>query len=273
MILAASEADPAPPPAVDERVEPRWRVAAASVRGASHERTGQPCQDAHRWEVLPGGILTAAVADGAGSALLAEVGASLAAEATVAAVRDAAADRQTRVCEEEWPSILGVALETARAAVEAEAARREVAVGDLATTLLVLIVMPEIAAAAHIGDGAAVVADDSGNLFPLALPQNGEYANETTFLTSPAALERVSVTLWRGKVGHVAAFSDGLQRLSLRLPEGTPHGPFFAPLFRFIADVPEEADAQSQLAEFLGSGRVRARADDDLTLLVAARVG
>ena len=28
-------------------------------------------------------------------------------------------------------------------------------------------------------------------------------------------------------------FSDGLQRLALKLPEGTPHAPFFTPLFRF----------------------------------------
>lgn len=50
----------------------RWRVAAASVRGTTHEKTGQPCQDAHCWEQLPESVLVAAVADGAGSAALGE---------------------------------------------------------------------------------------------------------------------------------------------------------------------------------------------------------
>ena len=273
MLPAAPHADPAPPPAGEEGPEPRWRVAAASVRGSGHERTGQPCQDAHCWQLLPGGILTAAVADGAGSALLAEVGASLAAQAAVAAVRDATADGPSPACEDAWPSLLAGALAAARAAVEGEADRREVPPRDLASTLIVLAVMPELAAAAHIGDGAVVVADNAGNLVPLTLPQNGEYANETTFLTSPAAMERASITLWRGRAMRIAAFSDGLQPLSLRLPAATPHAPFFSPLFRFIAEMPDEGVAQAQLAAFLGSGRVRARADDDLTLLLAARAG
>ena len=245
---------------------PRCAAPVTSGRGSrARTRTaGSGCRE---------GILTAAVADGAGSAILAEVGASLAAQAAVAAVRDASADGQTQVSEEDWPSILAGALEAARAAVESEADRREVPSRDLACTLIVLVAMPKIAAAAHIGDGAAVVADDAGNLVPITLPQNGEYANETTFLTSPAALERASVTLWRGTATRVAAFSDGLQRLSLRLPAGTPHAPFFSPLFRFIAEMPDEAVAQAQLAAFLGSGRVRARADDDLTLLLAALAG
>jgi Protein phosphatase 2C len=271
--MLAEAPHPAPSLAVEAAREPRWRVAAASVRGAAHERAGQPCQDAHCWELLPGGILAAAVADGAGCARLAEVGASRAARAAVTAVRDAVLREELREYEEVWPSILAGALEAARTAVEDEAERRKVPPRELATTLIVLVAMPEAVAAAHVGDGAVVVADEAGNLVPLALPQNGEYANETTFLTSPAALERASVTLWRGSAARIAAFSDGLQRLSLRLPAGTPHAPFFSPLFRFIAETPDEAAAQAQLAAFLESGRVRARADDDLTLLLAALAG
>ena len=58
----------------------RWQATAASVRGTSHEKTGQPCQDAHRWEILPGAILVAAVADGAGSASLGDMGAQVGAD-------------------------------------------------------------------------------------------------------------------------------------------------------------------------------------------------
>jgi serine/threonine protein phosphatase PrpC len=61
----------------------QWRVVAASVRGKSHERAGQLCQDAHYWETLPEGILISAVADGAGSAVLGKVGAIVAAQTAV----------------------------------------------------------------------------------------------------------------------------------------------------------------------------------------------
>ena len=60
---------------------PTWRALGASVRGTSHEKTGQPCQDAHCLELLPDGSLVAAVADGAGSAALGEVGAGVVADA------------------------------------------------------------------------------------------------------------------------------------------------------------------------------------------------
>src|SRR5688572_17030964 len=55
-----------------------WRVVAASVRGTGHEKTNLPCQDAHGWEDIEGGWLVAAVADGAGSAPLAQEGAEVA---------------------------------------------------------------------------------------------------------------------------------------------------------------------------------------------------
>ena len=65
---------------------PEWRVAAASVCGVSHTKINRPCQDAYDWVILPGGILVAAVADGAGSATLAELGAGLAARTAIEAI-------------------------------------------------------------------------------------------------------------------------------------------------------------------------------------------
>ena len=44
-------------------------------------------------------------------------------------------------------------------------------------------------------------------------------------------------------------------------------------MFRFIAAAEDEVKANADLAAFLGSGRVQSRADDDLTLLLAALVG
>ena len=66
--------------------EVAWRVVAASAAGSAHLARGLPCQDAWAWRCLPTGPLLAAVADGAGSAARAELGAALAVEAVMDAL-------------------------------------------------------------------------------------------------------------------------------------------------------------------------------------------
>lgn len=253
---------------------PQWRVMAASVRGAGHEKTGQPCQDAFCWRVLSGeeggsGVLLAAVADGAGSASLAEVGSSIAARAAVQALCDSALPTGDEH-DEGWKDRLAAALRAARAEVEAEARSGNVAACEMATTLIVAAATRELVAAAQVGDGALVVGDGQGNITALTVPQSGEYINETTFLVSPNALESAQAVVWRQDVTQLALFSDGLQMLALAMPQGAPHGPFFAPLFRFAAGACDEQAAGERLARFLASPRIRERTHDDVTLLLAS---
>ena len=127
-------------------------------------------------------------------------------------------------------------------------------------------------AAAQVGDGVAVVGDRTGNVTALTAPQRGEYANETIFLVSPQALDTAQTILWQGTVANIAMLSDGLQMLALNLGEGKPHPPFFSPLFNFMADVKNEAEAKEQLGGFLRSPKITDRTDDDLTLLLATLV-
>jgi hypothetical protein len=163
------------------------------------------------------------------------------------------------------------ALQAAQAALDTEAQTRAVKKRELATTLILVVATPHLVAALQVGDGAAVVEDGTGTLLALVTPSSGEYINETTFLTSPEALQTAQVGVWHGVARHIAAFSDGLQMLALQMPAGLPHAPFFTPLFRFMAGVTDATDAQEQLAAFISSARVRERTDDDITLLLAAR--
>jgi hypothetical protein len=116
------------------------------------------------------------------------------------------------------------------------------------------------------------VADADDKIIALTSPQSGEYINETIFLTSPDYLSAVQFAFRRCDVRSVAVLSDGLQMLALQMPDGNPHAPFFAPLFRFIAKSKDEQAAQEQLVEFLNSPRVQARTDDDITLFLAALI-
>lgn len=159
-----------------------WRVVAASVRGTSHERTGQECQDAHRWQVAGKGLLLAAIADGAGSASLGGLGAETAARAALESLVNCGGS--TAAGDAQWTAHLRAALLAARYAVEEQAAARGETPRELATTLILLVATPAWAVAAQIGDGAALLRAESGELFSLTQPPSDEYINQTTFLVS-----------------------------------------------------------------------------------------
>ncbi len=246
----------------------QWQVVAASICGKSHEKLGQLCQDAHHWEVLPEGVVVAAVADGAGSAVLGKVGAIVATQTAIETI-SSNQDMPSSSDEAGWQLRLRDALVAAKIAVEAEALACQVKARDLATTLIVAIASPSLIAAAQIGDGVIVVSDRQGNLIALTTPQRGEHINETTFLVSPNALDIAQIVLWHGATASLAIMSDGLQMLALEINQGKPHAPFFNPLFRFLAEVTDETEAEEQLVALLRSERITKLADDDLTLLVA----
>jgi hypothetical protein len=152
------------------------------------------------------------------------------------------------------------ALLAARSALEPDLAER-------ATTLLVAAVTPSLIATAQIGDGAIVVRR-CGVLEVPAAVERGEYLNETCFLTSSGWLaEARTAVVPAAGVDAVAGMTDGLQLLAFDLAAGTPHAPFFEPLFAFAAD----AGAVGDLEAFLGSDRVGSRTDDDVTIALAAR--
>ncbi len=247
-----------------------WKVIGVSAQGVSHLKTATPCQDAHHWEVLPNGVLIAAVSDGAGSAAFSDEGAATAVGAALAALKQrlTAGDLDAISPEQGgWHGLLSEALGQAQQAVAALSERRGQPLREFAATLIVLIATSEFATAMQIGDGAAVAGDAQGRLFALTTPQAGEYANETFFLVSPDSLLAAQFAFRRCEIRQLALLSDGLQLLALKMPAGEPHAPFFAPLFRFVAECGE--DGQEQLQSFLRSPRIVDRADDDLTLLLA----
>jgi serine/threonine protein phosphatase PrpC len=247
-----------------------WRVVGASVCGTAHQKNQQMCQDAHHWQILPEGILVAAIADGAGSASLGKVGAIVATEVAVKSICLSDVTLSLLESDEQVRRLLTTALLTAKEAVQEEAVASSKQPRDLASTLIILIATPYLVAAAQIGDGAAIAKDTEGNLIALTQPQSGEYINETTFLISPDALDTAQVTVWRQPVANVAALTDGLQMLALDMTVGVPFKPFFAPLFEFAARQTDRSAAVEQLVTFLRSERVAQRTDDDLTLLLAA---
>lgn len=250
---------------------PRWRAIGASVCGESHRRTGSACQDRHQQRSIEGELWIAAIADGAGSAALGEVGADLASRFAASYLEETllTVARETAP----WSELARTAIVGAREMVHLEAARRDVAPRELACTLMVIVAAPYRVAVSQIGDGAAVALTDDDTLIALTQPQQGEYPNETVFLVSPDAIEQMQTTERNTGIDAVAVFTDGLQRVALTMgADGAlPHRPFFDPLFRFLRATDDPADADAQLHRFLTSPRLAQRTDDDLTLVLACR--
>jgi serine/threonine protein phosphatase PrpC len=249
-----------------------WQAAGVSVTGLSHLRSGSPCQDAHQLTLRADGLVVAAVADGAGSAPRAERGAACAVQTALAFLTDHLAAGLPQH-EENWRALLHEALGATRQAVVAEAAACESPPSDLATTLLIAVATRDLVAACQVGDGAVVARLTDGNFQTVTHPSIQEYLNETTFLTSADALDQAQHAILQKRATGLALFSDGLQMLALRMPQATPHPPFFAPLLRLVAEIRDRSLAEDQLRRFLQSPRVTQRADDDLTLVLAVRTG
>ena len=247
-----------------------WRVLGASVAGTSHDKSGLPCQDAHGYRVLPGGIVLLAAADGAGSAARSAQGAAQAVETALDSLAEAVAG-QCPGSAAGWEPLFAGAYARARDDVEALAAGTGQPARAFATTLLCAVVTEHGLAVAQLGDGVAVAALDGGAWVLAAEPQRGEYANETYFLTQPEALPKLAVSHYAEDTQAVVVMTDGLLRLVLDLPRGAPHVPFFSPLLSFAEGVSDDADGHAQLAAFLSSERVNARTDDDKTLVLAVR--
>ncbi len=107
-------------------------------------------------------------------------------------------------------------------------------------------------------------------------PQRGEYANSTTFITDPSAMESLEVEFMPQGLEEVALFTDGLQHLVLDYSAQSVHSPFFERMLgpvRGSSSANHDDALSAGLAEYLRSPTVTARADDDLTLVLATRRG
>jgi hypothetical protein len=257
-------------PSTEQSPSAAWRIIGAAVQGSAHERLDLPCQDALGYWITPSGAALITVADGAGSAEKAEQGAQTAVRVALGAL-EAGLTPGSPDDEAGWRNLIEESFFQARQALEEMAAAESLPIQSFATTLACAVALDGLLVTGQVGDGVVVAGTGQEDLFVASLPQRGEYANETFFLTLPDALERLEVQVFFQPIAALALLSDGLTRLALQLPAYQPHLPFFAPLLTFAARARDKTRAEEQLAEFLLSERVRARTDDDKTLVLAVR--
>jgi hypothetical protein len=243
-----------------------WAVLGESVTGTSHRARDVPCQDAFRSRTFgpEGESLVLAVADGAGSATHSGIAATLTCDELVR--RAEALDFGTPLTQKGILSLFSAV----RDALLAEAERLAVSPREFACTVLFAVVRPGSATFAQIGDGAIVVTR-AGCPHTVFWPEPAEYANATDFLTDEHFADVIRFETTADPVVEVAAFSDGLQRLALQFAERTAFAGFFTPLFGALRGVDDPETLRKPFGEFLDSGRVNERTDDDKTLVIAVR--
>jgi hypothetical protein len=253
-------------------VSNRWNYIGDSVRGESHVRLDQPCQDAHQVGVLKsieGDVLVVVCSDGAGSAALSREGATLACAAIIRYAEEyLQADRRvsefSREVGLEW--LAGVKAELDEAAAQAGLPIRE-----FACTLLVALLSETHLFGLQVGDGAIIISKESV-METLFWPDQGEYANTTTFITGDEIGDHVFTALLEYPVRQLAVITDGLQRLALDFGRKAPHGPFFKPMFAQLGLIDDPSILQLPLNQFLTSSAVNERTDDDKTLVLAVKI-
>ena len=160
-----------------------WQTQTDRVTGRGHQRQGMPCQD-RVLSMERNGVTAIALADGAGSAALSHEGAECAVQAVCELLCenfDALFSAQSSA------EVRHFLLSGVRDRIRERARELNAECGQLACTLLAVAVRGDAYLLFHVGDGV-IGYRKSGKLLVASAPQNGEFANTTTFVTSPDAL-------------------------------------------------------------------------------------
>ncbi len=244
-----------------------WRLVDGYAAGTTHRESNIACQDRARTRVI-GTVAIAVLADGAGSARNAERGAEAVCDALLDAVASDLATRDVAALDDD-----AVRAWFARAhdRIAAEAVEHGFDPRDYAATGLVVVAGAEATICAQIGDGGIVVREPDAPFAVAIWPHNGEYANETYFVTDDAVETHVAIVRY-GRVDDAVVFSDGVARLALDHATRDAFAPFFEPLLRTVRAAPDLEQLRGELLAYLDSGIVNARTDDDKSLAIVTRL-
>ncbi|MGA7932663.1 MAG: PP2C family serine/threonine-protein phosphatase [Kovacikia sp.] len=254
-----------------------WKTIVRSVIGTSHLQQQLPCQD-FGGDLILGDVLIGAVADGAGSAAHSDIGAKLAVRIVLEYLTLTEAWLQKR--QQSWRSLphppaqdltkkLFTKIVTkVNLGLRKQAESSGYSVDDLACTLLIFLATPHWVAAMQIGDGFIVVRSKRKDYQLLFQPDKGEYANQTTFVTSASALAEMQICILPSHPTFICASTDALERVAIRMSDWTAFSPFFKPFEEYLVETPHPEKDDEYLISFLESDRLNSRTDDDKTLLL-----
>lgn len=182
-----------------------WKAVNYEVCGRSHMKNSIPCQDKTIYSDS-NNINIIALADGAGSAELSHYGAETVVKAACEFISD---NFDTLINNEDGKQVKIDILNYLTGSLNCKSRELSCELSALASTFLMVAVKGSQFLICHIGDGVIGYLKDS-ELKIASKPENGEFANTTTFVTSKDAL--LSMKLIKGKSESINGFvlmSDG----------------------------------------------------------------
>ena len=246
------------------------RVFAASAIGKSHIDGGIPCQDAFAFHCMED-VLLAAVCDGAGSAALSHVGANTVASTLVAALaaRYQSGEHLHLLDADAFKQEIEAMVSDARANLETLAKNENTALADYSATLVGVVTSGKQGYFFHIGDGLAIAqsaAPETGSI--ISLPENGEYANETYFITGAEWSTHLRITPITKPIEMLALMSDGAMPFVMSKGNSDFFRPFIDPVAGYLKTV-SSTDGSKALAGTLSDVRTHQITSDDKALLIS----
>lgn len=256
-----------------------WKVYGAKVQGPSHVQTNTPCQDAFYTGVSNDGQwVSMVVSDGAGSAARAEEGSQLVAQVLSEKLLDIAALLNTRVPGGWINDFVIQQVIDVRELLRKKAGKDDIR--DFHCTLVAALVGPSGGFLIHIGDGSLL----SGTATPDATeknilnitinhqskPENGEYANETFFITEKDWIKHLRISPI-GKTDWIMLATDGGCALTLQ-NESVPHITNLKDIFEHLLKLPEESRS-SAIQAWLETDGAKKLSNDDKTLVIGLGFG
>lgn len=164
-----------------------YKVAFARIAGRTHVASSTPCQD-FAGARQSAGMACVALADGAGSRKRSDVGAEAVVKVMLRMLPEQF-DALYKMCEEGGTAAQHHILSRLKKTLHRKAAQQSCQVDSFASTLLFAAHKENRFIAGHIGDGVIACIDAASSAYTLSLPENGEYANTTVFVTDNKAVD------------------------------------------------------------------------------------
>jgi Protein phosphatase 2C len=250
-----------------------WRAIGKSCTGIAHIRAEEPCGDSihfsnHFYENLKQEVLICCIGDGAGSSMHGDWASKHTTRSLIAAIELALG--RDFISEQD----IIAAVKKIYAEIEGIAREARFELNDYSCTLLGCVAFESETVCFQIGDGAIVMGDGTGNYETVWWPDNGEYANSTSYLIDDPEFNNLRIKTIKEQAREIAIFTDGLQMLTLNYHSQRAHAPFFTAIFSSLHRAEsdwDEALLSGKLEEYLNSDLINSKTSDDKTLFLAYR--
>lgn len=241
-----------------------WTVFSASATGRRNLEQGLAGQDASQF-VITADAFIGIVCDGAGSAPEGAAGARFVSRELAALLAHWRPGGPPTAAEDGLREAIGVV----RDRLADLAVQRGLTLHDHACTLVGCIALAQAGCLFHIGDGFAIWRGANGDSV-VSLPENGEFADETYFVTDDNWTDHLRVTALPPAAPGclVGLMTDGTAPFAVNRERSGFFAPFIDPVASFLLGG-RGADGDAALRNLLESPRANEISTDDKTLMLA----